>query len=582
MDAPSRQDVERQLRLVLASAEFEASPKLSELLYYLVTETLAGNAERLKGYTIGVDVFDRQHDFDQGVDAIVRVQMGRLRKLLKSYYGGSGAADPIRVLLVAGRYAPRFELATGEELSDETLGDPYSAQPGPASSLAADGGRMDAAAAIWRRWPLSLGLAVLLLAALGAAGIYMLGRRHASAGDPATERVQGPLIYVSQYQVIGTKNALAQQLSEGLQYDLVNQLAKFPGIAVLGIDTVSGRGFNEASARPAGADFVLGGAIELNEGTVRITSQLKQTGDGRIIWSDQATAESVRPMTIVSVQADIAATVASKIGQTYGVISQAMAQQVATQADPSLDDYRCVLGAYTYMRHKTAEQHRQARDCLEKAIAASPKYATAWALLSWIYGDEERYGFNKVPGQDGRARSLRAAERAVAADGNNAMAQEYLSVARFLLGNDDAGAREAAENALRLSPNDSEVLADAGFNYAMIDGNDRARQLVLKAVDLNPGHPAWYWGGLAIHALQNGLKEDALKYARLNVSDRGPLEVYLWAAALRLNGRGKEADAELAKVYRTHPESKDRAHMMEILRVPPRLETLIFGTPRDR
>ncbi len=76
MEAPSRQDVERQLRLVLASAEFAASPKLSELLYYLVTETLAGNSERLKGYTIGVDVFDRQHDFDQGVDAIVRVQMG--------------------------------------------------------------------------------------------------------------------------------------------------------------------------------------------------------------------------------------------------------------------------------------------------------------------------------------------------------------------------------------------------------------------------------------------------------------------------------------------------------------------------
>ncbi len=42
MDAPSRQDVERQLRLVLSSHEFAASPKLSELLYYLVTETLAG------------------------------------------------------------------------------------------------------------------------------------------------------------------------------------------------------------------------------------------------------------------------------------------------------------------------------------------------------------------------------------------------------------------------------------------------------------------------------------------------------------------------------------------------------------
>jgi len=580
MDAPSRQDVERQLRLVLASAEFEASPKLSELLYYLVTETLAGNSERLKGYTIGVDVFDRQHDFDQGVDAIVRVQMGRLRKLLKSYYDGSGASDPIRILLIAGRYAPRFELATGEELSDEELGEPYSAQPGfvapplppqPPALTGVLGLRRDRAAL--------LGLVLLLFVGLAGAALYVAYHQTTTRIDAATAHEEGPLVYVSQYRVIG-KGDLAGQLAQGLQFDLVNQLAKFSGIAVLGIDTVSGNGFNEASAKPAGADFVLGGAIEVNGDTVRITSQLKQTSTGRIIWSDQATADSVRPVTITTVQADIAASVASKIGQSYGVITQAMAEQVQTQPDPSLDDYRCVLSAYNYMRHKTAEQHLQVRTCLEKAIAHSPKYATAWALLSWMYGDEERYGFNKIPGQDGRRRALHAAERAVAADGNSAMAQEYLAVARFLLGNDDADAREAAENALRLSPNDSEVLADIGLTYALMDGDDRARELSLKAVQLNPGHPSWYWSGLAVHALQNGLKDDSLKYARLNISDRGPLEMFLMAAAERLNGDGREADTELASLYKAHPEAKDRAHMMQVLRIPPKIEALIFGSAR--
>ncbi|MBO9671238.1 MAG: hypothetical protein J7485_12050 [Sphingobium sp.] len=582
MEAPSRQDVERQLRLVLASAEFQASPKLSELLYYLVTETLAGNSERLKGYTIGVDVFDRQHDFDQGVDAIVRVQMGRLRKLLKSYYDGSGATDPIRVILIAGRYAPRFELATGEELSDEKLGDPYSAQAAfapptePSIPTGFAGHFVGGRASL-----LVVGLAVLLAAIVGAGAFYYLGpKAGAGAGAAtATERPNGPLVYVSRYQVIG-KDELTEQLAEGLQYDLVNQLAKFPDIAVLGIDTVSGTGSKEALAKPQGADFVLGGVIELNGDSVRITSQLKQTSDGHIIWSDQATADSVRPRTIISVQADIATNVASKIGQTYGIISQAMAQQISTSADPSLEDYRCVLNAYAYMRHKTPETHLKVRSCLEKAVENSPKYATAWALLSWVYGDEERYGFNKVPGEDGRRRSLRAAERAVAADSNSATAHSYLSVARFLLGDDDGGAREAAETAIKLSPNDSEVLADAAFNLAMLDGSERSRQLALKAISLNPGGPAWYWGGLAIHALQNGLKEDALKYARLNVSDRGPLEVYLMAGALRLDGRNREADAELASLYRTHPDARDRAHMMQILRVPPKLELLIFGTPR--
>ncbi len=569
MDAPSRQDVERQLRLVLASPEFAASPKLSELLYYLVTETLAGNAERLKGYTIGVDVFDRQHDFDQGVDAIVRVQMGRLRKLLKSYYDASGARDPIRVLLVAGHYAPRFELASGEALSDDTLGEPYSAQAAFAPPPMPTGQSGPTGPFGFVRGRLALiGLVVLLLVGLGAAGVYVMGHKAGSSADPATQRATGPLVYVSQYQVIG-KNELAAQLSEGLQYDLVNQLAKFPRHRRARHRHGERTGSNEALAKPEGADFVLGGAIEINGDSVRITSQLKQTSDGHVIWSDQATADSVRPVTIVSVQADIAATVASKIGQTYGVISQAMAQQISTTADPSLEDYRCVLSTYQYMRHKTAPAHLKVRTCLEKVVEHSPKYATAWALLSWIYGDEERNGFNKVAGEDGRRRSLRAAERAVAADGNSATAHGYLGVARFLLGSDDAGAREATETSLRLSPNDSEVLADAGWNYALADGDERSRQLVLKAVELNPGHPAWYWGGLAIHALQNGLRADALKYARLNVSDRGPLEVYLMAGALRLDGRGREADAELASLYRTHPEARDRAHMMDVLNMPP-------------
>jgi TolB-like protein/Tfp pilus assembly protein PilF len=581
MDAPSRQDVERQLRLVLASAEFEASPKLSELLFYLVTETLAGNSERLKGYTIGVDVFDRQHDFDQGVDAIVRVQMGRLRKLIKSYYDGSGASDPIRIVLVAGRYAPRFELASGEELSDEKLGEPYAAQatfaPPPILDRARPPGWL--AARKIQLWV--AGIAFLLLAVAGATAFYILGHKAGVGADPATEKIRGPLVYVSQYEVIG-KDELAAQLAEGLQYDLVNQLAKFPDIAVLGIDTVSGTGATEALAKPQGANFVLGGAIEVNGENIRITSQLKQSSDGRVIWSDQATAISVRPKTIAAVQADIAATVASKIGQTYGVIEQAMAQQVSVSADPSLDDYRCVLNAYGYMRHKTQEAHLKVRNCLEKAVVNSPKYATAWALLSWIYGDEEGYGFNRIPGENGRLRALRAAERAVAADGNNAMAQEYLSLARFLFGSDDAGAREAAENALRLSPNNSEVLANVGWTYAILDGDERSRELALKAVQLNPGHPAWYWTGLAIHALQNGLKADALKYARLNVSDRGPLEIYLWAAALRLNGRANEADTELFGLYQAHPEARDRAHMMSVLRIPPKVEMLIYGKPRGK
>ena len=96
------------LHRVLASQAFQASPKLADLLRFVVAAKLAGQAERLKAYTIGVEVFGRRPDFDPDRDAIVRVNAGRLRGLLADYYAGPGRADPIRFQLPRGRYLPEF------------------------------------------------------------------------------------------------------------------------------------------------------------------------------------------------------------------------------------------------------------------------------------------------------------------------------------------------------------------------------------------------------------------------------------------------------------------------------------------
>ena len=64
---------------IFSTEEFARSPQLRDLLRYLVEATLKGEGGRVKGYTIGVDVFGRAETFDAGYDSIVRVQAGRLR-----------------------------------------------------------------------------------------------------------------------------------------------------------------------------------------------------------------------------------------------------------------------------------------------------------------------------------------------------------------------------------------------------------------------------------------------------------------------------------------------------------------------
>lgn len=90
---------------MLASSLFAGSPRQVRFLDYLVTHTLNGDASRLKGYTIALEVFDRTDDFDPSLDAIVRVEATRLRNKLREYYDDLGRADEFVIELPKGSYS---------------------------------------------------------------------------------------------------------------------------------------------------------------------------------------------------------------------------------------------------------------------------------------------------------------------------------------------------------------------------------------------------------------------------------------------------------------------------------------------
>jgi tetratricopeptide (TPR) repeat protein len=100
--------VEAALPRVLSSPAFWGSPRLRRFLAHVVRHALAGEEDRLKEYTIGVEVFDRGPRFDPRVDAIVRVEALKLRQKLALYYRTAGATDPIGITLPKGAYRPVF------------------------------------------------------------------------------------------------------------------------------------------------------------------------------------------------------------------------------------------------------------------------------------------------------------------------------------------------------------------------------------------------------------------------------------------------------------------------------------------
>jgi len=126
--APEAGDVLAGLERILASADFDASPRSRAFVRFIVEETLAGRQDGLTQVAIATRVFGRREEFDPTIDPIVRIQAGRLRRSLERYYLLTGADDPVRIELPRGHYVPRLRWATRADAPESRTSGPEPAE----------------------------------------------------------------------------------------------------------------------------------------------------------------------------------------------------------------------------------------------------------------------------------------------------------------------------------------------------------------------------------------------------------------------------------------------------------------------
>lgn len=107
-ESESNQLKQATISAVLASRTFAKSPNLARLLEYICRKYLEGSAPDLKEYNIGIDALGRPPGFDPTKNAIVRVEVYRLREKLKKYYQNEGKNDAFVISLPPGSYIPQF------------------------------------------------------------------------------------------------------------------------------------------------------------------------------------------------------------------------------------------------------------------------------------------------------------------------------------------------------------------------------------------------------------------------------------------------------------------------------------------
>ncbi len=100
--------IRAQLDLLVRDDGFRSSKRSVAFLKYVVEQTLNGSADQIKERTIGVEVFERDPNYDTNVDHIVRTAATELRKRLATYYVDEKHRSELRIDLVPGSYVPRF------------------------------------------------------------------------------------------------------------------------------------------------------------------------------------------------------------------------------------------------------------------------------------------------------------------------------------------------------------------------------------------------------------------------------------------------------------------------------------------
>jgi adenylate cyclase len=526
---PSADEVRAELEDVLAGRAFQQAGRAQEFLRFVVEETLAGREDRLKGYTIAVDVFARAADFDAHSDPLVRVEAGRLRRRLLEHYQGAGSANALRIDLPRGCYVPVFS---------------YSPGAGPKPRRATRGVRHAL-----------LGAALLALAAVGVAvARYDVALPAFSAqASPGVARTVGPKLLVLPF-TNSSDNRDLDYFAFGITEEVIVRLGSFNLIVLADTTHLGLRDADpdlEALRKKFEPDYVLTGSVRHAGSAVRVGARLGDARSGAQLWAEAFDAR-LDVEQLLAIEERLAEQVASTIGVPYGPLFE---HEIArTEAKPAehLDTYDCVLRFYYYVAGADPERHADATRCFQRAVLREPQFADAWAGLSIMYLAEHAYGYNRQPG-DPIERSREAAQKALDIDGNSRFANRAMLNVRFAT-RDFEGLDAAAARVTALAPNDPSILGLAGTLLAFGGQRDRGIELVDRALALSPDPPAFFYLPYVFRDLERHDYEQALASALKMDAPAWFTVPMVVAACAGLAGRHDVAQRSAARLLELYPD----------------------------
>ncbi len=564
---PTAAEIREQLERILSSQCFEQAGRSSKFLRFAAEQTLAGSGQRLKGYTIAVEVFDRPADFDAQNDPLVRVEAGRLRRRLAEYYAGEGKRDELRVDVPRGGYATVWSYPPVADPSPQLATPPTPDSP----TAAAGGGPPKRRRRRLRAW----GIAALLVAL--AAVIVVQEQRlssRASRGFPtlaeALARSGKPPIVVLPFEDLSAQSEL-RGLADALTEETLLSLNE-PELFAVATEPGLGAGMGAGGSRvviPVNipAAYLLNGSIRNDIDGVRITARVLATSTGTQLWS--VAYDEPNGIKRSSADQERVAQKIAAVAEPYGPIFDAEIERVQSLPSDELSTRDCVLKYYDYRRRLNAAAHESALQCFERTTNVANAQATAWAGLALLLADRHAYGYGALPNGDGAAldRAREAARTALDIDGDNVLANLALAQVQFLSGEDF---RHTGERALALRPNRAHTLATLGTLYVFAGEPERGLPMVDRSIELTAKPPGWIYATRALADLRAQRYSEAMVAALKIDAPNWPLGELIVAASAALAGRADLAERARGRLLNLDPRAEDTLPaLLERWRVDP-------------
>lgn len=539
---PTPQQCDSEIERICNSAAFQRAPVMRRLLKFLAAETLAGRGGDLKAYGIAVDGLGKGPDFDPQADSYPRVQVGRLRRMIESFYQEEGSQDALRLSIPNGSYGIQWTTTLGDAPPPAV----ETAVPTPAVNRPYSG-----------KWLILLA-GIAAISGLIALYVTMLAptktpimATHANMARQASTLVSPPVMEV---QAVATVEGADKVLAQRIDRILGDALHR---TWVFNVRTLAAPAPSDVGAK---ADYKLTGTLvgaerKLLYLTVWDRKHMTQ------IWSrrlELAKAGSFVEALGPSINA---------IMSPFGVIGSRERQALAGNFSPG---FPCMMRYSEYYMENAAGLTRPVQACLDLTLKRDPGNVPALAakMISRVRdasGHPERT-------EEVRSEALVLARRAMDADPYSADASMAMAMAAYLNDMCDLGNASATE-ALERNPYDGYAYARAGL-YMFQCGDRGYEDKLRRAWELDNTLPAVTAMPIIIGMSERGEGEGALRFAlRIPVAEgyrKASYELTMAVAYAAANNRDAARNhwALAAAATTVPPQAGPAAILKRILMLP--------------